>query len=111
MLLFTAALVVALNILPALMPPHRFTARWGSGGFVSRFGPACLGCGAIFFAIVALQGILLQVVPGRWFTRVSTFVQAAVVCISFTAGLASWFIVEQGPAAASMSPFVLFAAP
>ncbi len=32
----------------------------------------------VFFALLALQGVLLNVVPGRWFLRVSLFVQATL---------------------------------
>ena len=35
----------------------------------------CLGCISVFFAIVALQGLLINLLPARLFTRLSTLAQ------------------------------------
>ncbi|MEO8371011.1 MAG: ABC transporter permease, partial [Candidatus Solibacter sp.] len=36
------------------------------------------GCTFVFFSLLAIQGLLLNLLPGRWFLRVSLFVQATL---------------------------------
>ena len=36
------------------------------------------GCACVFFSLLAIQGVLLNLVPGRWFLRASLFVQATL---------------------------------
>jgi hypothetical protein len=36
------------------------------------------GCIFVFFSLLAIQGLLLNLLPGRWFLRVSLFVQAVL---------------------------------
>lgn len=95
-LLFAVVLVLAISFLPSVIPPHFFTAPV-TDTFSSRAVPAILGCFFIFFAVVALQGLLLNVIPARLFTPVSTCVQGALVAVFFLAGLYSWFIVDWKP--------------
>ena len=51
-----------------------------SGTFLTAATFAALAgaCTFVFFALLALQGVLLNLVPGRWFLRVSLFVQATL---------------------------------
>jgi hypothetical protein len=98
MVVFALILVAATNILPSLMAPHQFTSPGQAGvpasaGIAARAAASSLGCLFIFFSIVAIQGVLLNALPGRQFARVSTYVQGALVAVLFLAGLRSWSMV------------------
>ena len=98
MLLFAAGLMVAINILPAFLTAHQFTVKGDSGvsplsGVAARLISSCLGCEFVFFSLVALQGVLLNLLPRNWFTRVSTRCQGVLVCVFILAGLYTFFIV------------------
>lgn len=104
MALFALGLVSALNLLPSVLTPHQFTANWDTGASLSvnaasRFIPACLGCLVVFFSIVSLQGLLLNLLPGRWFVRVSTLIQGLLIGAFFLSALSTWFVVDMGPQA------------
>ena len=102
---FLAVLCMAMGpsllmaFLPAVLAPHQFTAhgpsqvplftRFLAGGVAS--GVACF---FVFFAIVAIQGVLINALPGRIFARFSTYVQGALMAIFFFSGLYSWFITD-----------------
>jgi predicted permease len=77
----------------------------GAISFVVSFGPSLagahpaarmaatfLGCIFIFFAIVALQGVLVHVLPARLFGRWSTLAQGLLMAAFLLAGLYSWSI-------------------
>ena len=66
----------------------------------------------VFFAIVALHGLLLNVMPARFFVAASTLVQGALVAVFFLAGLYSWFIAGWKPAMIARLPeFAAWAPP
>lgn len=83
-LLFSTALVVAMNLLPSLTAANIGAQAVASG----------LGCFFVLFAMVALQGVLLNTLPARLFARVSAYVQGALIGTLILAGLASWSIRE-----------------
>jgi len=83
-LLFSTALVVAMNLLPSLTSPNIGAQAVASG----------LGCFFVLFAMVALQGVLLNTLPARLFARVSAYVQGVLIGALILAGLASWSIRE-----------------
>jgi len=58
----------------------------------------------VFFALLALQGILLNLVPGRWFLRVSLFVQATL----FIAIVGALPLFARQPRSAAWWPPVWF---
>jgi hypothetical protein len=64
-------------------------------------GGACI---FVFFSLLACQGVLLNVLPGRLFARVSLFVQAAV----FIATLGALPLYDRQPATAPWWPAVWF---
>jgi len=87
---FTALLIAAttailvLNLLPSFLFPMVSGGRWAlNSSFVVRAAVhaiACVaGCYFFFFALVALQGILLLLLTLRIFGRVSGAIQAIVV--------------------------------
>jgi putative ABC transport system permease protein len=92
-LVFAVTLVLTISFLPSVIPPHFFRAP-SQAGMLARGMPAVLGCLFVFFAIVALQGLLLNVMPARFFMSASTLVQGALVATCFLGGLYSWFIVD-----------------
>ena len=96
-LVFSAALVVVMNLLPSIVAPLEFGGRWQKNpSFLVNVGAqavsAGLGCFFLLFAIVALQGILLNTLPSRLFARVSVYVQSMLIGAMLLAGLYSWSI-------------------
>jgi len=95
--LLAGAITIALSLLPMVMSPHQFTARGGLPAVTSvgaRAVSSCVGCLFIFFAIVAIQGVLLNLLPPRWLTSFSPYVQGVLVTVFFLSGLYSWFLAE-----------------
>jgi hypothetical protein len=58
----------------------------------------------LFFAIVALQGILLNVLPPRFFFRVSVYVQGALFAVFAFSILRSWSIKDWNPKTVARVP-------
>jgi predicted permease len=58
----------------------------------------------VFFTLLAVQGVLLNLVPGRWFLRVSLFVQAGL----FIATVGALPLVGRQPHSAAWWPPVWF---
>ena len=77
-----------------------------SGTFLTAATFAALAgaCTFVFFALLALQGVLLNLVPGRWFLRVSLFVQATL----FIAIVGALPLVARQPQSAAWWPPVWF---
>jgi len=97
---FSILLVLCMNLLPAITsPPERSIA-------------ATVGCLSVFFGVVALQGVLLNVLPGKLFVRVSSVVQGVLIAALVLAGLYSWSIRDWGkPALARVQQFGWWAPP
>ncbi len=90
---FTALILLAAAFVLSLTGPLAgffawvISGRWmenPSGPAIGRATFAALagGCCFVFFSLLAVQGILLNLVPGRWFLRVSQFVQAALFIVT-----------------------------
>ncbi len=97
--LLAGAVTAAMCVLPTVLAPHQFTAASGTAApalmkAAARAASAGAGCLFVFFAIVAIQGILINALPARLFVRFSTYVQGALVAACVLAGLSSWFIVN-----------------
>jgi hypothetical protein len=114
---FSAAIVVVLNILPSLIVPVQFAGRWQKNpSFVvnmAAHGVSCgLACIFALFGIVALQGVLLNALPGRLFMRVSSYVQGLLMAVLFLAALYSWSIADWNQEAIARLPrFAAWAPP
>ena len=93
-LLFSTALVVSMNLLPSLTSPH----------IGAQAAASALGCFFVLFAMIALQGVLLNSLPASLFARVSAYVQGILVGVLILAGLASWSIREWRPATVAKLP-------
>ena len=73
-----------------------------SGAVIQLANLAALagGCAFVFFTLLAIQGLLLNLAPGRWFLRVSLFVQGAL----FIAAVGALPLVGRQPATAAWWP-------
>ena len=101
-LLFSAGIIAVMNVLPSLMAPIEFGGGWRlDSSYWQHAGVQALSSGLacffVFFAIVALQGVLLNVVPASLFTRVSVYVQGALCCMFLLGGFYSWSMKEWRP--------------
>jgi hypothetical protein len=92
---FTALLAVTLVMItsvalpPSVMIPAMMAGRYGNGTgrhVAGIFIASLLGGLFVFFTLVALQGVLLNVVPVRLFPRVSLTIQGLLLAMFF-AGL------------------------
>lgn len=84
LLLFISLLVVGVNLLPSLSLPAVMSGRWqlphGSLLHVAAlFLSCCLAGFFAFFSLLSLQGILMNVVPARWFGRCSLLLQVGLL--------------------------------
>ncbi len=108
-ILFSAGLVAALNLLPSLIAPAEFGGGWQIGAdwpaqVAAQATASGLACFFTFFAIVALEGVLLNLLSGRWFARVSVYVQGLLVAVFLLTGLYSWSIKDWQPAFVARLP-------
>ena len=98
---FTALFVLALVVIagtalcPCIMIPATMVGRYGEGTgwhVVGTFLGSVLGGLFVFFTLVAFQGVLLNLVPIRLFTRISLAAQGLLLA-SLLAGLPFVFSV------------------
>jgi hypothetical protein len=120
-LLFSTGLVTAVNLLPSLMAPFEFAGRWQKNpsfwaNLWAQAAASGLECFFVFFAIVAMQGLLLNLLPRGWFARVAVWVQGIFFAVFLLAALRSWSIKNWGvaeiarlPELAAWAPPVWFA--
>jgi len=80
---FAGIFILAVNLLPALMMPAVM-----AGGYEDMrlqipgiFVACSLAAWFLFFSLVAMQGVLLNVLPVRWFPRVSLAMQGTLLTI------------------------------
>src|SRR5215472_1020595 len=102
-LLLAAAITFILILPPAGSAPHTINiaggAKWQpSSTAAARIAATGLGCIFIFFSLVGLQGLLINVLPAKWVARCSGYLQGALLGIALLAALYSWFIPEWAPA-------------
>ncbi|PYT27741.1 MAG: hypothetical protein DMG57_17260 [Acidobacteria bacterium] len=120
-IVFSAALVLMLNFVPSIVAPLEFGGRWQKNpSFLVNMGAQALssglGCFFVLFALVALQGLLLNILPSRLFARVSAYLQGVLIGVLLLAGLYSWSIqnweqetISRLPQFGSWAPPVWFA--
>jgi hypothetical protein len=85
--LFSTIVALALNAIPALLVRAPFTSGV----------PWALACYFPFFAIVALQGLLMNVLRGRWYARAAATTQAVLSCALFVGALSSFHVSGWAP--------------
>jgi putative ABC transport system permease protein len=108
-LIFSAAIITAMNLLPSLIAPIEFGGGWRiDSSYLRQAGAqalaSSLACFFVFFAMIALQGVLLNCLPARLFTRVSVYAQGALAGVFLLGGFYSWSIKEWKPAAIARLP-------
>ena len=84
LLVLATAAVVTLNLLPALMFPSVSMSRWAfhpSAGaqIMAHAAASVAACYFFFFGMVALQGVLLNLLRPRQFARVTGYLQGLLV--------------------------------
>ena len=65
---------------------------------------SCLACFFVFFAILALQGVLLNVLPANLLARLSVYVQGALAGLFLLGGFYSWSMKEWKPGTIAKLP-------
>src|ERR1035441_6493615 len=108
-LLLFAAFALALAAPLATLFAAVISGPWQenpSGAVIQAANFAALagGCSFVFFSLLAVQGLLLNLAPGRWFLRVSLFVQGAL----FIATVGAIPLVGRQPHSAAWWPPVWF---
>jgi ABC-type transport system involved in multi-copper enzyme maturation permease subunit len=84
LLAFALTLTVATNLLPSLLLPIMFAGPYAGDAAAqvpAIFFSSSLAALFVFFALVAIQGVLLNTVPLRQFGRVSLAVQGALLTV------------------------------
>ena len=99
-MLLLAAALTAILILPALSPPHAIKladgARWSSvSDMRARAASSGLGCLLVFFALVGLQGLLVNVLPAKWLARWSGYIQGFLLGVALLTGLYSYWLIPN----------------
>jgi len=102
LLLFSGILIGAMNVLPSLIAPVEFGGSWRlDSSYAMQAGAQALAsamaCFFVFFAILALQGVLLNILPATLFARVSVYVQGGLAGLFLLGGFYSWSIKEWTP--------------
>jgi hypothetical protein len=100
LLLVSTATIGTLNLLPSLMFPAVSASRWqfkpSLAGRVLAHAAACTtACYFFFFGLVALQGVLLNLLRPRAFGRVSGFFQGLLVAVMLILVVLSFSIDAQ----------------
>jgi hypothetical protein len=107
--MFSTGFIAAMNLLPSVIVPLVFRGRWQINPSYAANAAAhgiasSLACYFVFFAILALQGVLLNTLPGRLFARISAYVQGAGIAIMMLAALCSWSVKDWSAATIERLP-------
>ena len=100
LLVVATAAVVTLNLPPGLVFPVVSAGRWaflpGLGARLVAHGAACAAaCYFYFFGMIALQGVLLNLLRPRQFARVTGVLQGLLVAVMLVAIVLSFSIQPQ----------------
>lgn len=97
LLMVAAAALLLLNAIPSVAFPALSAGRWAlRGPRVGAYATASLAASAFFFfGLVALQGVLLNLLPPRLFGRVTGLVQGLLVALMLGLAVLSFSIQPQ----------------
>jgi hypothetical protein len=114
-LIVSSAAVAALNALPSLFAPPAARGHSFWANAAARAAASSLACFSALLSMVALEGALLNLLPGRVYARVSGYVQGVCATVFFLAALESWHIADWAAGATFLrdyawAPPVWFAA-
>jgi len=98
-LLFSGVMIGSLNLLPSLIAAIEFGGAWRLDSTFFRHASvqaaaSGLACFFVFFAVVAIQGLLLNLLPPRLFGRIAPYVQGLLAGVFLLAGFYSWSIKQ-----------------
>uniref|UniRef100_Q01QQ3 Uncharacterized protein n=1 Tax=Solibacter usitatus (strain Ellin6076) TaxID=234267 RepID=Q01QQ3_SOLUE len=108
-LLFSTVVIGAMNLLPSLIAPIEFGGGWQLDSVFAAHALAqaiasCAACFFVFFAILAIQGVLLNLLPASLCARVSLHVQGLLAGVFLLGGFYSWSMKEWTPATIAALP-------
>ena len=102
MSLFSVATIVLVALIagPGLVLPMVSAGRWAINPSIgSRFAVHAAACAAgsyfFFFGLIALQGVLLNLLRPRLFTRVTAYLQGFLLALMLVLGVLSFSIQPQ----------------
>ncbi len=84
LVLFAGAFIVVTTLLPSFFLPILQDGTHSSHAFLhiaGIFAGSSLGCLFLFFALVTIQGLLLNLLPPRLFQHVSLAIQAGLIAV------------------------------
>jgi len=85
LLSLAALFVAAINLLPSIVVPMDMAGDYYGMAAIRQMPALFVSCSLaswfVFFALVALQGVLLNALPVRWFPRFSLAVQGGLLAI------------------------------
>jgi hypothetical protein len=86
LLLVAAGVMVTLNFLPSFGFPALSAGRWAFQSSLvlsiwAHAGASLAACAFFFFGLIALQGVLLNLMPPRVFGRVTGYLQGCLVAV------------------------------
>jgi hypothetical protein len=95
--LMATVVAIALAVWPSVVSRHNYGTQGDSYSvlFADIFARALstsLGCLFVFFAVVAIHGLVTNLFPGRWGARVTPYLQGGLLIFFVMAGLYSFVI-------------------
>jgi hypothetical protein len=110
LLLLITGVILSLNTLPSLLFPIVSMGRWATNPslvvHIAAHAAVCaLGCYFIFFALLAIQGILLNLFRSAWFARITSYVQGAAITLMLS-GIVMSFSIGPSSGRALLQPDV-----
>jgi hypothetical protein len=85
LLSLAALFVIAINLLPSIVLPMDMAGDYYGTAAMRQMPAMFVSCSLaswfVFFSLVALQGVLLNALPVRWFPRVSLAVQGGLLAV------------------------------
>jgi hypothetical protein len=104
-MLFSLVTVAALNALPSLFAPPSRSAHSYWADVAARATASSLACFFALFCMVAQQGALLNLLPGRVYARASAYVQSISAAVFFLAALESWHVADWAGSAETLREY------
>jgi hypothetical protein len=104
-MLFSLVTVAALNALPSLLGPPSRPAHSYWADVAARAIASSLACFFALFCMVALQGVLLNLLPDSVYARASAYVQGAAATVFFLAAVESWHVADWAGSAGILNEY------
>ncbi len=114
LLFFASIMIAGTSALPSAVLPSVMDGRYAEGVILQVPGIFVSGCLAgffVFFSLVTLQGVLLNLLPVRQFQRVSLAVQGALLAILLCALPMVLYVPNLLPYMDARPPWAVFVPP